>query len=105
LQAIVSELTKGIPNTIDLLNRFTNTTMTPAMMEEFVHKAIEIRFNDGKVHSVNAIDILDPHTPRGRWQFTLEGVQQGTGAFGTGELCLQQRKPSQATEGHAVSRT
>ena len=60
LQAIVSELTKKIPNTIDLLNRFNNTTMTPAMMEEFVHRAIEIRFNDGKVHSVNAIDILTP---------------------------------------------
>lgn len=60
LQAIVSELTKKIPNTIDLLNRFNSTTMSPAMMEEFVLKAIEIRFNDGKVHSVNAFDILTP---------------------------------------------
>jgi|LakMenEpi03Aug12_release.lakeMendotaPanAssembly.Ray.scaffolds.fasta_scaffold77845_4 hypothetical protein len=60
LQHIVNQLTTSIPNTIDLLNRFTNTTMTTEMMEEFVTKAIEIRFNDGKVHSVSVGDILTP---------------------------------------------
>jgi len=60
LQQIVSDLTKSIPNTIDTLNKFTNTTMTNAMMEEFVEKAIQIRFNDGKVHSVNVGDVLTP---------------------------------------------
>lgn len=60
LQAVVNQLTRSIPNTIDVLNKFTQTVMTPKMMNEFVTSAIEIRFKDNKVHTVDIQEILRP---------------------------------------------